>query len=422
MPWRERTRAYTSRVFPVLLVYLALIVVIDSITPRSLRLDVFAALAPLIAAAVCTYRQTLVLGLLDLVVMAITHGVIPDSLVPLNRVASVLGNTLMVGASIAVARLLRDREELLAQVRATGEAAQRALLRELPLRSGDMVVDGFYVSSQQGALVGGDIYEVVDTPYGPRVLIGDVQGKGLRALGAGAAVLTSFREAAYHLRSLSGGVNAMEVGLRRYNSAHRRDRDANGNGSADGDGGGDGGGSEGEGAEERFVTALVFGLEWADSGPAGSEVPADGGAPDPADTVWLVLIDCGHVRPYLLQADGTVSELEPPEPGLPLGLGDLMGTPRPIQRVPIRPDTRVFACTDGVTEARCPAGEFYPLADRLGGWASLPTPELLRRLREDLDAHTKGRLQDDAAALVLEHVPGQRVPGRAGLPGAGEPG
>ncbi|MEU5027524.1 PP2C family protein-serine/threonine phosphatase [Streptomyces milbemycinicus] len=367
MPWRERIRAYANRVFAVLLVYLALIVLVDSITPRSFRLDVFAALAPLLAAAFCTYRQTLVLGLLDLVVMAITHGVIPDSLVPLNRVASVLGNTLMVGASIAVARLLRDREELLAQVRATGEAAQRALLRELPLRSGDVVVDGFYVSSQQGALVGGDIYEVVDTPYGPRVVIGDVQGKGLRTLGAGAAVLTAFREAAYHLRSLSGGVDAMEVGLRRYNSSHARERN----------------GSE----EERFVTALVFGVE--------RDNPAR-----------IVMIDCGHVQPYLLHADGTVSELESAEPGLPLGLGDLTGAPRPVQRIPIQPDTRVLACTDGVTEARCPAGEFYPLADRLSGWASLPTPELLRQLRKDLDAHTKGRLQDDAAVLVLEHVPG----------------
>ncbi|NUP37399.1 MAG: serine/threonine-protein phosphatase [Streptomyces sp.] len=387
MPWRERIRAYANRVFAVLLVYLALIVLIDSITPRSLRLDVFAALAPLVAAAFCTYRQTLVLGLLDLVVMAITHGVIPDTLVPLNRVASVLGNTLMVGASIAVARLLRDREELLTQVRATGEAAQRALLRELPLRGSDVVVDGFYVSSQQGALVGGDIYEVVDTPYGARVLIGDVQGKGLRTLGAGAAVLTAFREAAYHLRSLSDGVDAMEVGLRRYNSSHTRERN----------------GSE----EERFVTALVFGVERDDPAPV-PESPADTrpGASDPGDTALMVLIDCGHVQPYLLHADGTVDELDSAEPGLPLGLGDLTGAPRPVQRIPIEPDTRVLACTDGVTEARCPTGEFYPLADRLSGWASLPTPELLGRLRKDLDAHTKGRLQDDAAVLVLEHVPG----------------
>ncbi|MGY0056829.1 SpoIIE family protein phosphatase [Streptomyces sp. LZ34] len=59
-----------------------------------------------------------------------------------------------------------------------------------------------------------------------------------------------------------------------------------------------------------------------------------------------------------------------------------------------------------MTEARDPAGEFYPLADRLSGWASLPTPELLQRLKKDLDAHTKGRLQDDAAVIVLEHVPG----------------
>ncbi|MFD8382759.1 PP2C family protein-serine/threonine phosphatase [Streptomyces sp. NPDC059679] len=395
MPRRERIRAYANRVFAVLLVYLALIVLVDSITPRSFRLDVFAALAPLLAAAFCTYRQTLVLGLLDLAVMAITHGVIPDSLVPLNRVASVLGNTLMVGASIAVARLLRDREELLTQVRATGEAAQRALLRELPLRGSDVVVDGFYVSSQQGALVGGDIYEVVDTPYGARVLIGDVQGKGLRALGAGAAVLTAFREAAYHLRSLSDGVDAMEVGLRRYNSSHARERN----------------GSE----EERFVTALVFGVE-RDDDPAPAPVPgspadtqpdADSDGSDPGDTALMVLIDCGHVQPYLLHADGTVNELDSAEPGLPLGLGDLTGAPRPVQRIPIEPDTRVLACTDGVTEARCPTGKFYPLADRLSGWASLPTPELLGRLRKDLDAHTKGRLQDDAAVLVLEHVPGR---------------
>ncbi|MDW6058604.1 hypothetical protein SAZ11_11620 [Streptomyces sp. FXJ1.4098] len=318
MPWRERIRAYANRVFAVLLVYLALIVLIDSITPRSFRLDVFAALAPLLAAAFCTYRQTLVLGLLDLVVMAITHGVIPDSLVPLNRVASVLGNTLMVGASIAVARLLRDREELLTQVRATGEAAQRALLRELPLRGSDVVVDGFYVSSQQGALVGGDIYEVVDTPYGARVLIGDVQGKGLRTLGAGAAVLTAFREAAYHLRSLSDGVDAMEVGLRRYNSSHARERN----------------GSE----EERFVTALVIGVERDDPAPvpgspadtrpdAAPDAAPDG--PDPGDTALMVLIDCGHVQPYLLHADGTVNELDAAEPGLPLGLGDLTGARAP---------------------------------------------------------------------------------------------
>lgn len=382
MPWRERIRAHSSRIFPVLLVYLALVVLIDSITPRSFRLDIFAGLAPLIAAAVCTYGQTLVLGLLDLAVMIVTHGVIPDTMVTINRVASILGNIIMVGASIAVARLLRDREELLTQVRATGEAAQRALLRELPLHSGDVVVDGFYVSSQQGALVGGDIYEVVDTPYGPRVLIGDVQGKGLRTLGAGAAVLTAFREAAYHVRSLSGGVAAMEVGLRRYNSAHARERN----------------GSE----EERFVTALVFGLELPDPAPA-IDAPAD--APDPVDDVRLVLIDCGHVQPYLLHSDGTVSELDSEEPGLPLGLGDLTGTPRPVQRIPIQPDTRVFACTDGVTEARCPSGDFYPLADRLSGWASLPTPELLERLRKDLDVHTNGRFQDDAAVIVLEHAP-----------------
>ncbi|MEV4440068.1 PP2C family protein-serine/threonine phosphatase [Streptomyces sp. NPDC049577] len=371
--------------FALVLVYLAVIVAVDLMTPADVRLEVYAALAPLAAAILCTYRQTVFVGAVDFVLMVVHHGALAHNMPPVARAGSVLAIVLLVGASIALARLRRDGEELLERVRATGEAAQRALLRPLPLRTHSVLVDGFYVSSQREALIGGDIYEVVDTPYGARVLIGDVRGKGLGTLGAGAAVLTAFREAAYHRRELERGVEAMEQGLQRYHHSARYQASSQpGRQPAD----------VLMRASEEFVTALVFGTEEAAGrpGPDGAAVP-------------VVFVDCGHVAPFLIGGDGEVRELEWPEPGLPLGLGDLVATPRTARRMLLPPDCRVLACTDGVTEARAPGGGFYPLAERLAGWATLPTPELLERLRADLDAHTHGRLQDDVAVLVMERAP-----------------
>ncbi|MBH5338533.1 serine/threonine-protein phosphatase [Streptomyces pactum] len=379
MPFRVRARAHTTSLFIALLGYIALAVVIDLLTPQSIRLDVYAAVAPLAAAALCTFRQTVVLAVVDFLVMVVLSGVVPDDPQAVNRISAIVGNALLAGASVAVARLLRERDALLDRLRITGEAAQRALLRQLPLRSPEVTVDGFYVSAQQDALVGGDIYEVVETPYGTRVLIGDVQGKGLRALGAGAAVLTAFREAAYYRPRLVDAVSAMEQGLRRYaRSSTRRGATA-----SDAQGGPE--------DQERFVTALVLAVP-------GGETVAEG------PVVPVTLVDCGHLIPYLIESDGRVSELEPAEPGLPLGLGELVDRPRTVQHLALPADARVFTCTDGVTEARAPDGTFYPLAERLGGWAALSTPELLDRLRADLDVHTRGRLQDDAAVLVVERT------------------
>ncbi|GAP47521.1 integral membrane protein [Streptomyces azureus] len=42
----------------------------------------------------------------------------------------------------------------------------------------------------------GDLYEVVTSPHGVRVIVGDVQGKGLEAVETAAVVLGAFREAA----------------------------------------------------------------------------------------------------------------------------------------------------------------------------------------------------------------------------------
>ncbi|KUJ69632.1 hypothetical protein ACZ90_09910 [Streptomyces albus subsp. albus] len=376
VPLRVRASSIANGVFIALFGYIALVIVIDRLTPQSFRLDVYAALAPLVAAALCSFRQAVIIAAVDFAAMVILGGWVPDDPHAINQVSAVVGNALLAGASVMVARLMRERDALLHRLLVTGEAAQRALLRQLPLRSHDVTVDGFYVSSQKDALVGGDIYEVVETPYGTRVLIGDVQGKGLRTLGAGAAVLTAFREAAYYRRGLQGGVAAMEQGLRRYVHSSAAGPD---------------GSQDGEGDRERFVTALVFAVDEQTADPGERTVP-------------LSFVACGHLAPFLIQADGTVRELEPEEPGLPLGLGELASRPPPVEHLTVPTDARVFTCTDGVTEARGPDGAFYPLAERLGGWARLPTPELLARLQEDLETHTGGRLQDDAAALIMERT------------------
>ncbi|MFD0382631.1 PP2C family protein-serine/threonine phosphatase [Streptomyces stramineus] len=159
---------------------------------------------------------------------------------------------------------------------------------------------------------------MVDSPYGQRVLIGDVQGKGMPAIGAGHAVLTSFREAAYHEAALEAVADHMESALLRHNSALSL-----------------------TGTEERFVTAMLLEVR---------------GPEDPTR-----VLSCGHIPYYLIRGD-EVEERLPGHFGLPLGLGVLTGEPRLGVEVPPDPHEWVVLCTDGVTEARDAEGRFYPCA------------------------------------------------------------
>ncbi|MDC7335601.1 SpoIIE family protein phosphatase [Streptomyces lydicus] len=58
-----------------------------------------------------------------------------------------------------------------------------------------------------------------------------------------------------------------------------------------------------------------------------------------------------------------------------------------------------------MTEARDDKGTFYPLAERAGAWSDCGPEQLLRQLRADLLAHTRGRLGDDAAAVAVRRLP-----------------
>ena len=134
-------------------------------------------------------------------------------------------------------------------------------------------------------------------------------------------------------------------------------------------------------------------------------------------TLELRYCNAGHNPPFLQRADGRIEVLH--HGGLLLGVFE---DPRLEEgMVRLEPGDRVVCYTDGVTEARSPAGEFFG-EERL--------EELLRALPDDLPAEDVARavhdavyafsqsqdLEDDMTLVVL------RVPARVGVLRAGDEG
>jgi serine phosphatase RsbU (regulator of sigma subunit) len=348
----------------LLLLAILVVTVLDATTGPELHISSFMGIAPLVAALRCSLRNTRVVAVVYVVCLTCVDLLTVPDWEPASRAVGIFGAFLVAVFSLVLCRIRLQREALYARTSLVADAVQRAMLRELPLIAGFVEADGFYVSAQEGARVGGDIYEAVETPHGIRLMIGDVQGKGMPAIGAGLEVLASFREAAHHQDSLESVADRMEQALARYNAR-----------------------SAEQGTDERFVTALLVEMR----GTRGR------------------VLSCGHI-PYYLVRGGTVHERSDGEGGLPLGLGSLSGEPR--RGVTVRPQPHDWAvlCTDGVTEARGADGEFYPLAERLADWTRLPPAELARTLRADLERFTGGDLKDDATVLVVRRVPGAGEP------------
>jgi phosphoserine phosphatase RsbU/P len=62
---------------------------------------------------------------------------------------------------------------------AIAQASQIALLPPLPPQVTGISIAARYRSATPGAPAGGDLYEIIPTGHGIRVIIGDVRGKGL---------------------------------------------------------------------------------------------------------------------------------------------------------------------------------------------------------------------------------------------------
>jgi serine phosphatase RsbU (regulator of sigma subunit) len=129
----------------------------------------------------------------------------------------------------------------------------------------------------------------------------------------------------------------------------------------------------------------------------------------------LSWVNAGHPEPLLLREGRLVKTLQTTA-GLPFGLSlppVLPGTSageRVAWRVGtehLQPGDRVIFYTDGITEARSPAGELFGiqrLVDLLVRThaAELPAPETLRRVVHALLEHQQHHLSDDATLLLVE--------------------
>jgi serine phosphatase RsbU (regulator of sigma subunit) len=277
--------------------------------------------------------------------------------------ASVFAIILIAVIGAASVKLRNRQEQALADARLVSEVAQRVLLRPIPDRIGPVRAAVHYAAAAAHASIGGDLYEVMQTRYGVRAVIGDVRGKGLGAVETAAAVLGAFREAAHQEPALDRVAGWLAVSLDRI--LNEADHD---------------------GLDEEFVTLVLVSV-----GPDGV----------------TEIVNCGHPGPLLLRGEEPSYLMEPEHTVPPLGVLEPAAVCPPVLRFRFEDGDRLLLYTDGVIEARDRWGVFYPLADRLQDCAVDDDPaDVLERVHEDVRRHV-GRLPggDDAAMLLLQFEP-----------------
>ncbi|WUF75321.1 serine/threonine-protein phosphatase [Streptomyces nojiriensis] len=353
------------RVLPGVLIALGM--VFDVLTPPSFTGSPFFTAAPLIAAPLFTLWATALTGGLAVCAVFVLH-ILNGSSWKVEALTELVTVLTVAGLALLINGMVRRSGERLASARGIAEAAQRAVLPKPAERIGGLHVSAWYEAAQADAFIGGDLYAVQETPYGVRLAVGDVRGKGLGAVEAVAVVLGAFREAADTEPTLEALAQRLERALAREGT--RRD-------SLD--------------AVEGFTTCVL------------GEIPPGVGV--------LRLLNRGHPEPLLLHGNGELAVLAPAEPALPLGMGELGGWPDLVQEWAFPAGTTLLLYTDGLTEARDGAGDFYDPADRLRG-RIFPGPQaLLSALSSDVRRHTGGGATDDMALLAVGR-PGEREPER----------
>jgi serine phosphatase RsbU (regulator of sigma subunit) len=224
---------------------------------------------------------------------------------------------------------------------------------------GRLYVESRHLPATQGG--GGDIHDVMATPFGVRLLVGDVMGTGLPANRTGLSVLNAWRDLACTEPSLAG------IAVRLHALIAR------------------------SGHPERFVTALLvdFPVECAD----GSDPPAGSRAE---------LVCCGHPPPLLVR-DNSAAFIEP-YAAPPLGLLDLAEGWCRASMMPVGDGDQLLLYTDGVSEARDADGRFFPLAQITADTVRGTGPDraaLLDVLVARLDEHVGDRRCDDILLLLV---------------------
>ncbi|MFD9285757.1 PP2C family protein-serine/threonine phosphatase [Streptomyces mirabilis] len=258
----------------------------------------------------------------------------------------------LIATSVAVtiARYLAEhRQRKLVQLRAVAETAQRAVLPPLPRRLGPLRLASVYLAAEEEAHIGGDFYAGIRTPTGTRLIIGDVRGKGLPAVGGAAHIIGTFRDAARRQATLPELAAYLDSSVR----SDAPEAVAP------------------EQAEEVFATAVILEI--------------------PDDEPLMRSVTCGHPPPLLLRAND-VATLEAGQPVPPLGLGTMARTTYHLDTFSLRAKDTVLLYTDGAIEARNADGAFYPLAKRLTPQKHRHPAALLNHVHGDPSATQRVRI------------------------------
>lgn len=338
-------------------------VVFDVLTPAKYSAAPMFSAAPLIAAPFFSTLTTLLTGIAAVLASAGLH-VYNGTATEIPSLTEFLTVLTVFALAMLINRVVLRSGERLASARVIAETAQKAVLPTPAERIGGLQCAARYEAAQADAFIGGDLFAVQDTPYGVRLVVGDVRGKGLDAVEAVAVVIGAFREAAEQERTLEGVAQRLERALAREGTRRH-----------------------GLDAFEGFTTAVL------------AEIPrGDGGGTFDG---FVRVVNRGHPPPLLLYADGRLDMLEPGEPALPLGMGDLASWPDRAEARLYPPGTTLLFYTDGLSEARDAEGVFYDPGERLAGRIFPGPEELLDALVDDVRLHTGGGSTDDMALLAV---------------------
>jgi serine phosphatase RsbU (regulator of sigma subunit) len=300
---------------------------------------------PFLASATCAPRRTAMLSLVSFV-LGLALLAVDDMSAGQAAIRGLVLAAACVLAPIVSASRYRHGKQLQQLIR-VAEVAQLAVLTPVPPVAGPVALSTAYRSASREALIGGDLYAVVERPPGVRILVGDVRGKGLDAVQLAAVVLSVFRETALAQSTLVEVAKATDGRL----GSFLRDED--------------------------FVTAVF------------ADIDADG---------HVELVSCGHPPPILVDTEQRRS-LELAHPAAPLGLG-----PDPTgEHLWLRPGDRLLFYTDGLVEARARSGGFVDLDTLLVTLPTDPTHVALRRILDRLH-DLAGDVRDDLALLLAEYI------------------
>ncbi|MBO1338084.1 PP2C family protein-serine/threonine phosphatase [Streptomyces sp. VRA16 Mangrove soil] len=329
----------------------------EYLTPSGFSGSPLFSAAPLVAAPFFSLRSTILAGLGSIAAIVAVH------LRYTRTFGSDIYTEIATVATVCVLacfinRIVRRSNEQLDSARQIAQAAQFAVLPEPADRIGGLAIAARYEAAQAGAFIGGDLYAVQDTPYGVRIIVGDVRGKGMGAVAAVAVVIGAFREAAEQEGSLEAVALRLERALAREGTRRSGIDDF-----------------------EGFTTAVL------------AEIRRGSGR--------VRILNRGHPAPIVLLGDGTVRLIEPEEAALPLGMGELGAWPDRVTEAEFPGAATLLLYTDGLSEARNASGVFYDPAARLAGRIFPGPEELLAALALEVSAHTGGGARDDMALLAV---------------------